>query len=146
MDNFLAIDAPYIVRMTFCFFVGGLDMNEAKEDTIHEMRSVISKFSKWPKSGATAILNENSCNDTPSESDFAIRSSRSRCLSIITIVRILSNAIGVIGGPSPRLHLVLCVWTYRRCSDPNQLTRPEKVIGLEGESGEEGKKQRGEVG
>jgi hypothetical protein len=61
MDNFLAIDAPFTVRMTFCFFVGGLDMNEAKEDTIHEMRSVISKFSKWPKSGATAILNENGC-------------------------------------------------------------------------------------
>jgi hypothetical protein len=35
---------------------------------------------------------------------------------------------------------------YHFLMDPNQLTKPEKVIGLEGESGEERKKQRGEVG
>ncbi|KAF8495440.1 hypothetical protein F5888DRAFT_1890516 [Russula emetica] len=38
--------------------------------------------------------------------------------------------------------LLLRVWTYRRCPDPNQLSRPEKEKRLEGESGEEERSNR----
>ena len=41
--------------------------------------------------------------------------------------------------------LFLRMWTYRRCSECNQLNQPEKEIRLEDESGEERKEQRGEV-
>jgi len=53
----------------------------------------------------------------------AIRSSRIvACLSSLSS-GIPSNAMGMTGGPSPRLRFLLGRWTSRRCSDPTQLIR-----------------------
>ena len=45
------------------------------------------------------------------------------------------------GGPSPGfIRFYMRVDLPTRCSDPDQLTRPERDIGIEGESSEERKK------
>src|SRR6266852_325546 len=61
----------------------------------------------------------------------------------VEVVSIKCNRRGV--RPRPQASLRCHVFTHRRCSDPNQLTRSEKEAGLEDERGEKGKEQRGKV-